>query len=125
MAGRSFRVEIVTPGPAGFGDDTGDFRSLPGSEGYFGVLAGTAPLLTELRVGEIDIIPHGQVRDGYRHKRGVCGSRRNRVIVLAAPPRPPTRLMVSRAEEARQRAEETPSPTSERDVDAAAPRPRC
>src|SRR5437762_8165578 len=52
MADKAIEPTIVTPG-RGVVDEAVDELQIPGSEGYFGVLPGHAPLFSELKVGEV------------------------------------------------------------------------
>ena len=60
-----------------------DMVSLPGSEGYFGVLAGHAPVLSTLRAGLIDVKggPDGDMRIFVRG--GFAEVNPDKVVVLA------------------------------------------
>ena len=80
--------------------------TLPGADGQLGVLPGHAPLITELGIGELN----------YRAKSGNEGTMAiisgfaevlgDRVTVLAETAERPEEINVSRAEEAKKRAEE-------------------
>ena len=80
--------------------------TLPGADGQLGVLPGHAPLITELGIGELN----------YRAKSGGEGTLAilsgfaevlgDRVTVLAETAERPEEINVSRAEEAKKRAEE-------------------
>ena len=118
MAGRSFRLEIVTPDRLALADDTVTSLVLPGSEGYFGVLAGHAPLLAELKVGEIDVTRADKSETAIATSGGFVEVGGNRVIVLADTAESADEIDVSRAEEARKRAEERLRRRSEEEVDA-------
>ncbi len=48
----SLRLEVVTPDRALVAVDVDEVQ-VPGSEGYFGILPGHAPLLSTLQVGEL------------------------------------------------------------------------
>lgn len=84
-------------------DDQVDEVVLPGSEGSFGVLPGHAPLLTSLKVGEIDF------RKGADTKRvavawGFVEVLPDRVSVLADIAERAEEIDVDRAQRARDRA---------------------
>ena len=79
--------------------------SIPGKEGYLGVLPGHAPLLTELHSGELtyrqdDLDFHVAIHWGFAEVLP------DRVIVLADLAERAEEIDVERAERARQRAEE-------------------
>ncbi len=98
-----FNLTIVTP--AGTIEEY-NIRHLraPGSEGDFGILANHLPMVTTLRIGELELdsekrgIQYWAVSGGYVEVLG------NKVIVLAENAEPADRINLDRAEEARDRA---------------------
>lgn len=52
MPDRVFKLEIITPEKVVMNEEVVSL-TVPGVEGYLGVLAGHAPLMTELRQGEV------------------------------------------------------------------------
>lgn len=90
--------------------------SFPGKGGYLGILPGHAPLLTELTIGEIDY-----TRQGAHHYLAVCWGFAevlpDRVIVLAETAERAEEIDVSRAERAKQRAEDQLKKLSDTDAD--------
>jgi len=79
--------------------------SIPGKEGYLGVLPGHAPLLTELQSGELtyrqdDMDFHVAIHWGFAEVLP------DRVIILADIAERAEEIDVERAERARRRAEE-------------------
>ena len=97
-------LEIVTPDRALVTEQV-DEVELPGSEGYFGVLPGHAPLLATLQVGEL------WYRIGpEKHFLAIAGGfvevLPDRVTVLAQIAERAQDIDVARAETARKRAEE-------------------
>ena len=77
---------------------------VPGSEGYFGVLPGHAPLLATLGIGELT---YRVGRDEY-HVALSCGFaevRNDKIIILADVAETPADIDRARAERARDRAE--------------------
>jgi F-type H+-transporting ATPase subunit epsilon len=82
-----------------------EYIEMPGSTGYLGILPGHAPLLTELSPGEISY------RIGNGTKRlavgwGVAEVLPNQVTILARVAERAEEIDVSRAQAAKQRAEE-------------------
>lgn len=78
----TFRLEIVTPvGPV----YSGEVVSLiaPGSEGYLGVLAHHAPLLTALRAGTLTLREPNGAQSEHRITGGFLEVSKNHAMVLA------------------------------------------
>ena len=77
---------------------------VPGSQGYFGVLPGHAPLLATLGIGELT---YRIGRDEYHVATagGFAEVRNDKVIVLADVAETPAEIDRARAERARDRAE--------------------
>jgi len=79
--------------------------TIPGKNGYLGILPGHAPLLTEISPGELDYTAGGAkhslvVNWGFAEVLG------NRVIVLAQSCERAEEIDMARAEKAKQRAED-------------------
>lgn len=88
--------------------------SIPGKEGYLGVLPGHAPLLTELQSGELtyrqgEMVYHVAIHWGFAEVLP------DRVIILADIAERAEEIDVQRAERARKRAEELLKRPSEPD----------
>ena len=104
-------LEIVTPDRSLVREEV-DEVELPGSEGYFGVLPGHTPLLSMLKVGEL-WYRIGQDKHFLAVSGGFVEVLPDRVTVLAQLAERADEIDVSRAEAAKQRAEERlarPSP---------------
>ena len=91
---------------------------VPGSQGYFGVLPGHAPLLATLGVGELT---YRIGRDEYHVALlgGFAEVRNDKVIILADSAEAPPDIDRARAERARDRAEARLAGRSQEDVDYA------
>jgi F-type H+-transporting ATPase subunit epsilon len=91
---------------------------VPGSQGYFGVLPGHAPLLATLGIGELT---YRVGRDEYHVAvvGGFAEVRNDKVIILADSAETPADIDRPRAERARERAEMRLSGRSQGDVDYA------
>jgi F-type H+-transporting ATPase subunit epsilon len=112
---KQIELSVVTPDRQVVRESV-DSVSFPGKRGYLGILPGHAPLLTELTIGEIDYTLHGT-----RHYLAVCWGFAevlpDRVIVLAQTAERAEEIDVSRAERARQRAEERLKKLADTDTD--------
>lgn len=109
------QLEVATPDRQVVSAAVSDL-SMPGKNGYLGILPGHAPLLTELNVGELS---YTQDRD----KRflalnwGFAEVLPDRVIVLAQTAERPEEIDVERAQRAKKRAEDRLSRVSDPDID--------
>ena len=103
MAG-SLQLEIVTPERLLVKAET-DNVQIPGKSGYLGVLPGHAPLITELGVGEIAYHSEGQTKR-MAVAWGFAEVLPDKVTILAEVAEKAEDIDVSRAEAAKQKAEE-------------------
>ena len=111
------RLEIVTPERLLLSEEV-DEVTIPGSEGYLGVLPGHLPLLTMLGIGVLSYRIGTQkhelaVSNGFAEVLG------DRVIILAESVERPHEINVERAREAKQKAEKLLMSKEQIDVDAA------
>jgi F-type H+-transporting ATPase subunit epsilon len=97
-------LELVTPDHA-IAHESVDEVVLPGSQGYFGVLPGHAPLLAMLGVGEM-WYRRGAEKFYLSLFGGFAEVLPDRVIVLAQVAERAEEIDLSRAEQARVRAED-------------------
>jgi F-type H+-transporting ATPase subunit epsilon len=98
------RLNIVTPDRL-VAHDAVTAVTIPGKDGYLGILPGHAPLLSELASGELEYTSGGAthalcVNWGFAEVLG------DRVIVLAQSCERPEEIDVKRAESSKARAEE-------------------
>ena len=100
----SLTLEIVTPDRA-LVSETVDEVQVPGSEGYFGVLPGHAPLLSSLQVGEL-WYRKGQEKHYLAVAFGFVEVLPDKVTVLAHIAERAEDIDLGRAEKAKARAEE-------------------
>jgi F-type H+-transporting ATPase subunit epsilon len=91
---------------------------VPGSQGYFGVLPGHAPLLATLGIGELT---YRIGRDEYpvAVAGGFAEVRNDKVIILADSAETPADIDRARAERARERAEARLSGRNQEEIDYA------
>jgi F-type H+-transporting ATPase subunit epsilon len=101
----TFQLEIVTPEKQVVKDVAAEEAQIPGLGGYLGILPGHAPLISELKVGEISYRAGGAT-----HKLAVAWGFAevlpDKVTILAETCERPQEIDVARAEKAKARAEE-------------------
>ena len=99
------KLEVVTPEKRVVDDQASEI-TLPGTNGYLGILPGHAPLITEIAVGEIAY----KDAQGARHLLAVAWGfaevLQEKVTVLAETAEKASDIDVGRAEQARKRAED-------------------
>lgn len=111
---QSFRLRIVTPYREVVMEEVGEAQ-VPGKEGYLGILPGHAPLISELKVGEITY------RQGRQSKHlavsgGFVEVLPDQVTILAETAEKAHEIDVDRAQAAKKQAEKLLQST-EPDVD--------
>ncbi|MBI4461366.1 MAG: F0F1 ATP synthase subunit epsilon [Acidobacteria bacterium] len=100
----SFELQVVTPERLVVREDV-DEAQIPAKNGYLGILPGHAPLLSELRVGEISY-RRGAAWSYLAVAWGFVEVLPDRVIVLAETAERAEEIDLERATAARRRAEE-------------------
>lgn len=98
------QLEIVTPERL-LVSTAAEEIEIPGKTGYLGVLPGHAPLITELAVGEIAYRAEGRVKR-VAVAWGFAEVLPNKVTILAETAEKAEDIDVSRAQAAKQKAEE-------------------
>ena len=101
---RHLRLEFVTPERAIAHEDV-DEVTLPGEEGFFGVLPGHAPLLAALKTGPLSYRKGAETRLAFIES-GFAEVLPDRVAVLAQVAERAEDIDIERAEAAKRRAEE-------------------
>jgi len=91
---------------------------VPGSQGYFGVLPGHAPLLATLGIGEVTY-RIGRDEHHVAVSGGFAEVRNDKVIILADAAETPADIDRARAERARDRAEARLSGRNQEEIDYA------
>jgi F-type H+-transporting ATPase subunit epsilon len=104
MSDNTIELTIVTPERAVV-DEAVDELQIPGSEGYFGVLPGHAPLFSELKVGEV-AYRRGDRWSFLAVAWGFVEVQPNHVRILAETAERAHDIDLDRALRAKQRAEE-------------------
>lgn len=112
---QKFHLRIVTPNRQLVSEDV-DECQIPGREGYLGILPGHAPLISELKIGELSYRSGKEV-----HHLAILGGflevLPDQVTVLAETAERSTDIDLARAEASRERAERRlKQPDSETDV---------
>ena len=100
----TFEIEIVTPERVVERDVVTELQ-LPTTNGYIGVLAGHAPLITELGIGEISYKADGQTYK-IAVAWGFAEVLPNKTTILAEVAERAEDIDVARAQKAKERAEE-------------------
>lgn len=104
MASGQFKLQIVSADRS-IVDEVVDEVEIPGSEGYFGVLAGHTPLLALLGTGEL-WFRQGSDLTYVSLSGGFAEVQPDRVTILAQIAERADEIDLARAEAARKRAEE-------------------
>jgi F-type H+-transporting ATPase subunit epsilon len=110
-------LEVATPSRLVVAE-TVDEVVIPGSQGYFGVLPGHAPLLATLGVGELTY-RKGTSQMHLALTGGFAEVRNDKVIVLAENAERPDEIDRERAQRSRERAERRLTGRDASDVDFA------
>ena len=97
-------LEVITPERKVYEDDV-DMVVAPASEGYVGILPHHAPLFTTLGPGEFKV-KRGGVEEILAVFGGFMDVRADRVVVLTDAAEPAEEIDASRAQQARDRAQE-------------------
>jgi len=101
----TFQLEIVTPEKQVVKGVVAEEAQIPGLNGYLGILPGHAPLISELKAGELSY-----KASGTTHKLAVAWGfvevLPEKVTILAETAERPQEIDVGRAEKAKVRAEE-------------------
>jgi len=106
MTTRPLKLEVITPDRVVLSDRGVVSVTAPGSEGYLGVLANHAPLMTELAIGELDFRRADGTEESMAVAGGVMEVHENKVTVLAEIAELREEIDIDRAEQSLQRAKE-------------------
>ncbi|MFZ5625977.1 MAG: F0F1 ATP synthase subunit epsilon [Bacillota bacterium] len=103
MAENTIKLEVVTPDRKVVSEEV-EMVVAPAAEGYLGILANHAPLITSLQIGILKYTAGGQ-----EQKLAISGGflevKDNRAVVLAEAAERPEEIDVQRALAAKERAE--------------------
>ena len=100
----SLKLEVVTPEKRVV-DEQASEVTIPGSTGYLGILPGHAPLITEIAVGEISYKDVQGAKHLLAVAWGFAEVLPDKITVLAETAEKATDIDVTRAEQARMKAE--------------------
>ena len=100
----AIQLEIVAPDRLVFSGEVQEV-TIPGAEGYLGILPGHAPLLSELKTGIISY-PEGEDRARFFCSSGFAEVLPDRVIVLAEEVESPEEIDGVQARADREKAEQ-------------------
>ncbi|HEY3284135.1 MAG TPA: ATP synthase F1 subunit epsilon [Armatimonadota bacterium] len=103
MADRSFHLDIVTPERSAYSNEVTSLVVM-GADGYLGILAGHAPLMTTVGVGEIRITETGGKALLLACGGGFMQVDSERTVILAESAERADEIIVPRALEAEERA---------------------
>ena len=101
----TLHLQIVTPDKLLVREDA-DQVQIPGKNGYLGILPGHAPLITELKIGEISYQPTAARRSIFAVSWGFAEVLPDKVTILADAAERAEDIDVKRAQEAKARAEQ-------------------
>jgi F-type H+-transporting ATPase subunit epsilon len=109
MAHTTFQLSVVAPDKTVV-DEVVDSVMAPGILGYFGILAGHEPFVTQLKPGVVTYRDAGGAEGHVFVAGGFCEASGEQVIILADRAEPPTSreraIALAEAEAAHQRGEE-------------------
>ena len=100
----TLHLQIITPDKLLVREDA-DSVQIPGKGGYLGILPGHAPLITELMIGEISF-SRGGTTQYFAVSWGFAEVLPDKVTILADTAERAEDINVTRAQEAKARAEE-------------------
>jgi len=109
------QLEIVTPDRQVV-HETVTAVTIPGKQGYLGILPGHAPLLSELKAGEL-VYTREEAKHYLAVSWGFAEVLPSRVIILAHTAERAEEIDLARAERARERAEERLKNTTDPTLD--------
>lgn len=121
MSEKYFDLEIITPFQIIYQEKVKHIR-VPGTEGYFGILANHAPFVTSLKIGEIKVDLENETKY-FATSGGTVEVLPNKTTVLVETAEEATQIDVERAIYAKERAqrrlaEKVPGADLERAKDA-------
>ena len=101
---KELELEILTPGKKSFSGPV-SYVKAPGVEGYFGILANDAAMLSALQIGELEIETEDK-KQYFAIGGGFLEVMNNHISILAETAEPASNIDVARAEAAKERAAE-------------------
>jgi F-type H+-transporting ATPase subunit epsilon len=104
MFEKTFKLIVVTPERTAI-DEPVTSVIIPSTDGYLGILANHAPLMTVMRIGTLEFVTKDGVREVAAVTNGFVEVSDNRVTILADAAEKHEEINVARAEQAFKRAE--------------------
>jgi len=99
-----FKLTVVTPERTAI-DETVTSVVIPAVDGYLGILANHAPLMTVMRIGSLEFVTIDGVREVAAVTNGFVEVADNKVTILADAAEKHDEINVARAKQALERAE--------------------
>ncbi len=115
MSSEKLLLEIVTPERLLLKEEVDEIQ-VPGANGYLGILPGHAPLISQLRVGELTF-KKDKIAHSFSIINGYCEVLPEKVVILAEKAEKAEEIDVSRAEASKERAEKRLADLSSPEVD--------
>ena len=106
MPEHTFQLEVITPDRVVLSDSEIVSVVAPGSQGYFGVMANHAPMMTELKIGKLDFRRADSTSGAMAISGGFLEVFEDKVSVLAESAELAHEIDIDRAEQAKKRAQE-------------------
>ena len=104
MANKTFEIEVIAPDRTVYSSSNVVSVVLPSSEGFLGILADHAPLVAELKIGEVVIRDSRNDVQEMAVSGGFAEVMNNKVILLAESAELADEIDVDRAQKAKERA---------------------
>lgn len=101
---KNLHVDLLTPDKKAFSGEV-RYVKAPGTQGYFGILYNHAPLLATLQIGEVMLEEDDDKKHYFAVSGGFLEVMDNHVRVLAETAEAAEEINVTRAEDAKERAE--------------------
>jgi F-type H+-transporting ATPase subunit epsilon len=102
MIDKKFKLEIITPERVVYSEDVTHVKA-PGLTGYYGILVNHTPMITALKIGEIEIEINSD-KKLFASTAGFGEMLNNKLTILVEAAEEASSIDVSRAEKSKERA---------------------